>query len=45
MNTIKELVDPGVDGRMMMGWIFSRWDVGVWTRSGWLGMGTGGGSL
>jgi len=25
--------DPGVDGRKILGWIFGKWDVGVWT--GW----------
>jgi len=25
--------DPGVDGRIILGWIFGKWDVGVWT--GW----------
>ena len=24
------LRDLGVDGRIMLGWIFSKWDVGVW---------------
>jgi len=24
---------PGVDGRTILGWIFGKWDVGVWT--GW----------
>jgi hypothetical protein len=23
--------DPGVDGRIILGWIFRKWDVGVWT--------------
>jgi len=23
--------DPGVDGRIMLRWIFRKWDVGVWT--------------
>ena len=23
--------DPGVDGRIILRWIFRRWDVGVWT--------------
>ena len=26
--------DPGVDGRIILGWIIGKWDVGVWT--GWL---------
>jgi len=25
--------DPGVDGRMILGWIFGKWNVDVWT--GW----------
>jgi hypothetical protein len=25
--------DPGVDGKIILGWIFGKWDVGVWT--GW----------
>jgi hypothetical protein len=28
--------DPGVDGRIMLRWIFSKWDVGVWTGLGLL---------
>jgi hypothetical protein len=23
--------DPGVDGRIILEWIFRKWDVGVWT--------------
>jgi len=37
------LGDPGVDGRIR--WIFRKWDVGVWTGSSWLKIGTGGGYL
>jgi len=33
--------DPGVDGRLLR-WIFRKWDVGVWTGSSWLRIGTGG---
>ena len=36
---------PGVDGRVILGWIFRKWDVGVWTGSNWLRIGTGGGLL
>jgi len=36
--------DPGADGRILR-WIFRKWDVGVWTGSSWLRIGTGGGHL
>jgi hypothetical protein len=34
--------DPGVDWRMILRWIFRKWDVGVWTGSRCLRIGTGG---
>jgi len=37
--------DPHVDGRVILRFIFRRWDVGVWTGSSWLRTGTGGGNL
>ena len=38
--------DPGIDGRIILRWIFRYWDVGSWTRSScWLRIGTGGGLL
>jgi hypothetical protein len=39
------LGDQGVYGRIILGWIFRKWDVGVWTGSTWLRIGTGGGHL
>jgi hypothetical protein len=36
---------PGVDGRIMLGWIFKKWDVGVRSGLGWLRIGIGGGRL
>jgi hypothetical protein len=32
----RPLGDPGVDGRTILGWIFRKWDVGLWTGLGWL---------
>jgi len=37
------LEDPGVDGNIILRWIFRKSDVGVWTGSIWLRLGTGGG--
>jgi hypothetical protein len=34
--------DPSVDGRIILEWIFRKWDVGVWTGLGWLRIETGG---
>ena len=39
------LEDPGVDGRITLRWILRKWDVGVWTGSSWVRIGTGGGHL
>ena len=39
------LGDPGIDELMILRWIFRMWDVGVWTGSSWLRIGTGGGAL
>jgi len=37
------LEDPGVDGRVILRWIFRKWDVGEWIGSSWLRIGTGDG--
>jgi hypothetical protein len=29
------LGDPDVDGRIILRWIFRKWDVEVWTGSSW----------
>jgi len=39
------LVDPDVDGRIILRWIFEKWGVGVWTGSSWLRIWTDGGKL
>jgi len=39
------LGDPRLDGRIILRWIFKKWDMGVWTGSIWLRIGTGGGHL
>jgi len=33
--------DPVVDGKIILRWIFRKWDVGKRTGSGWLRVGTG----
>jgi len=41
--------DPDVDGRIIIiviiKWFFRKWDVGAWTGSSWLRIGTIGGNL
>jgi len=39
------LEDPGIDERIILRWIFRKWDVEAWTGSIWLRIGTGGGHL
>jgi len=39
------LGEPGVDGRIILRWIFRKWNVGIWTGWSWLRIGTGGGHL
>jgi hypothetical protein len=36
---------PGVGGRIILIWIFRKWDVGVWAGLSWLRIETGGGLL
>ena len=39
------LGEPGIDGRIMLRWIFGKWDVWMWNGTNWLRIGTGGGHL
>jgi len=39
------LGDQDVDGCIILRWVFSKWDFGIWTGSSWLRIGTGGGHL
>jgi len=39
------LVDLSVEGRIILRWIFRKWDVGLWTGSSWLMIGTAAGHL
>jgi len=36
---------PAVGGKIILKWIFRQWDVGTWTTSIWLMIGTGDGHL
>jgi hypothetical protein len=38
-------VNSGVDGKIILRWIFKKWDVGLWTASSLLRIETGGGQL
>jgi len=37
--------DPGLDGRIILRWIFRKWVVRVWTGSSWFRIGTVDGHL
>jgi len=36
------LENTGIDGRVILRWIFRKWVVGAWTESIWLRIGKGG---
>ena len=40
-----QMDDPGIYGRIILRWIFRKWDVGAWPGSIWLKIGTGGGHM
>jgi hypothetical protein len=35
------LEDPGIDGRIILRCVFRKWEMGAWTISVWLRIGTG----
>jgi hypothetical protein len=39
------LEDPSIDGRIILRWIFRKWDVGVWTGLSRFRIGAGGGHV
>ena len=41
----RPLEGPDVDGRIILRWIFSKWDVRARTGSKWIRIGTSGGRL
>jgi hypothetical protein len=41
----RPLVRPSLDGKIILRWIFRKWDVGLWTGLSWLRIETGGGHL
>jgi len=43
LREINHLLDQGVDKRIILRWIFRKWDVVVWTGSSCLRIRTGGG--
>ena len=45
LRATDHLGDPGLEGRIILRWIFRKWDVGTCTGSSWLRIGTGGGHL
>jgi hypothetical protein len=36
---------PRLDGKIILRWIFRKWDVGLWTGFSWFRIETGGGHL
>jgi hypothetical protein len=45
LREIDHWEDTGIDGRIILRWIFRKWDVGVWTELSWLRIEIGGGQL
>jgi len=40
-----QLEDPGVDGKIILRWNFTKWNIRTWAGSSWLRIGTDGGLL
>jgi len=45
MKKREHLEEPGVEVRIILRWIFTKWKVGTWTGSSWLRIGTDVGHL
>jgi len=45
MREREQLEEPGVDGRIILRWIFTKWEVGAWTGSNCLRIEKDGGQL
>jgi hypothetical protein len=45
MREREQLKEPGVDGRIILRIIFTKWKVGAWTGLSWLKIGSDGGHL
>ena len=45
MREKDHLENPSVDGKIILIWLFWKWDVGAWTGSSWLRIGTDGRQL
>jgi hypothetical protein len=41
----EHMEDPGVDGKIILRWVFRKWFGVAWTELIWLRIGTGGGVL
>jgi hypothetical protein len=42
---MRPLWRSGIEGRIILRWIFRKWDVRAWTRMSWIRTGTSGGHM